>query len=243
VEPDAPAASRDGQSRHGTGHIGQPAAHDDAVSPWKNRGQCMAAWRIIRAVAAAASVTALALAGSSTPASANATRVTRGDALAVFQAQGNGGWGVRLHGGVQEGAPSDFFPDSMARINPMRSDGRHFCSLDWHVINVLAVEGNREGESRTNTEIREALAQRVLAITLDGARLETERTAIRRTTNPANVGFVEAFAFSEGRVMAPEDLSVGPHSLQFTGQRPGGRPEVFPTITFFIDAPGQGTCV
>ncbi|WP_211766548.1 transposase [Kutzneria sp. CA-103260] len=32
------AASRDGQSRHGTGHNGQPAAHDVAVSPWKNRG-------------------------------------------------------------------------------------------------------------------------------------------------------------------------------------------------------------
>ncbi|MEU6656596.1 IS3 family transposase [Streptomyces sp. NPDC046900] len=34
-----PAASRDGQSRHGTGHIGQPAAHNAAVSPRKNRGQ------------------------------------------------------------------------------------------------------------------------------------------------------------------------------------------------------------
>jgi hypothetical protein len=31
VEPDAPAASRDGQSRHGTGHIGQPAAHGSAA--------------------------------------------------------------------------------------------------------------------------------------------------------------------------------------------------------------------
>ncbi|MER5912330.1 hypothetical protein ABT124_18005 [Streptomyces sp. NPDC001982] len=206
----------------------------------------MAAWRIIRAVAAAASVTALALASSSTPASANATRVTRGDAEAVFQAQGNGGWGVRLHGGVQEGAPSDFFPDSMARINPMPAgpgSERHFCSLDWHVINVLAVEGNAAGQSRTNTEIREALAQRDPEIRLDGAPLETKRTAIKRTTNPANRGFVEAFYFSQGRVMAPEDLSVGQHSVQLIGHRTGQPPEIFDPVTFFIDAPGQGTCV
>jgi hypothetical protein len=177
-------------------------------------------------------------------AQANAPRVTQGDAQAVFQAFGNGGWGVVLNGGtVEEGAPSDFLQDSMARISPAAQwNGRHFCSLDWHVITVAANEGNPVGGSRTNEELRETLSQIVFLITLDGALLDIETTAIKRTTNPERIGAVEAFYVTAGRVMAPEDLAVGQHSVQFTGVRPGRPPMVMPAITFFIDAPGVGTC-
>jgi hypothetical protein len=178
-------------------------------------------------------------------AQANAPRVTRGDAQAVFEAFTNGGWGVVLNGGtIEEGAPSDFMVDSMARISPAAQwNGRHFCGLDWHVINVAANEGNPAGGTRTNSEMREALEQTVFRITLDAALLDTTTTAVKRTTNPERIGAVEAFAIVAGKLMAPEDLAVGQHSVQFTGIRPGAPPQVMPPVTFFIDAAGTGTCV
>ena len=177
-------------------------------------------------------------------AQANSPRVTRGDAQAAFEAFGNGGWGIVLNGGdVEQGAPADFMPDSMARIVPMAPfNGRHYCSLDWHSISVAANEGNPPGGTRTNSELRETLEGIVVRITLDGALLDTTTTAVKRTTNPERIGAVEAFYVNAGKLMAPEDLAIGPHSAQFTGLRPGRPPQVMPAITFYIDAPGTGTC-
>jgi hypothetical protein len=177
-------------------------------------------------------------------AQASAPRVTRGDAQAIFHAFPNGGWAVRLHAGTVEGAPTDFQADSIARISPAVAwIGRHFCSLDWHVINLAAIEGNAIGESRTNLEIRENLEQIRVDFTLDGAPLDTMSTGVSRTLNPEFRGFFEAFWVQFGRVMAPEDLSVGQHLLQATGFRPGMPPTVMRPVTFFIDAEGTGTCL
>ena len=173
----------------------------------------------------------------------NAPRVTRGDAQAILQAFENGGWAVFLHGEVVEGAPADFRPDSPARIYALGGSGRRYCSLDWHVINVAAIEGNVEGGSRTTAEIHDFLSRIKLTFTLDGAPLETTRTAIKRFLNPGLRGLVEAWWVSEGQVLAPEELSVGRHTIQFTGQRPGRPPNVMPAVTFFIDAPGEGACL
>jgi hypothetical protein len=179
-----------------------------------------------------------------TGAQANSLRVTEGDARAIFEAFPAGGWALRLNGGTLEGATADFMSDSMARITYMPAwNGRHFCALDWHVISVAAIEGNAIGQSRTNAEIRDALTQIEFDFTLDGAPLDTERSAVKRTTNPGFRGLDEAFYIQEGRVIAPEDLAIGQHSLQFTGHRPGQPPNVFPPITFFIDAGGAGVCV
>ena len=178
-------------------------------------------------------------------AQANSPRVTRGDAQAIFQAWNNGGWAGLLNGGtVEEGAPGDFLPDSIARIAPAAQwNGRHFCSLDWHVIAVAVNEGNAVGESRTNTEIRETLSQVVIFFTLDGLPLDTTTTPVKRMNNPELRGLVEAFSVQAGRVMAPDDLAIGQHSLRALGTRPGRPPTPMGPITFFIDAPDEGTCL
>ena len=36
---------------------------------------------------------------------------------------------------------------------------------------------------------------------------------------------------------------VGQHSLQAVGTRPGRPPNPMGPVTFFIDAPGEGTCL
>jgi hypothetical protein len=181
-----------------------------------------------------------------TSAQANAPRVTQGDARAIFEAWNNGGWAVVLNGGtIEEGAPADFLPpDSTARISPAAQwNGAHFCSLDWHVIAVAAIEGNPVGGSRTVTEIRESLSQIALSFMLDGAPLSTETAAVKRMTNPELRGLVEAFSVISGSVMAPEDLSVGQHSLRAVGTRPGRPPTPMGPITFVIDAPNSGACL
>jgi len=217
----------------------------------------MFAWRITRAFSlVVAAVTSVALLFAGASAHANPARVTEGDAEAVFQAWVNGGWAIRLNGGtVEEGAPANFsFPPfsptfTTARIAPMAPwNGRHFCSLDWHVIAVAALEGNPVGGTRTNQELIDTLSQTRVLFTLDGAPLDTTTTAIKRTTNPAvgqggPLGWVEAFSVVLGRVMAPEDLSVGQHTLQALGLRPGSPPIPMGPITFFIDAPEDGTCL
>jgi hypothetical protein len=52
----------------------------------------------------------------------------------------------------------------------------------------------------------------------------------------------KAYAFSQGRIMAPTDLSVGAHTLSVTISEPGVPTEVL-TITFFVDGPGTGACL
>ena len=195
-----------------------------------------------RIVLAMAAVLAMMLLPAN--AQANPSRVTEGDARAIFEAFTNGGWAIRLNGGTLEGAPADFMSDSMARITYMPAwNGRHFCSLDWHVISVAAIEGNAVGQTRTNAEIRDVLSTIQFEFTLDGAALATMTSAVKRTTNPGFRGLVEAFYVQAGQVMAPAALSVGQHSLQFTGRRPGVPPNVFPAITFVIDAPDAGVCL
>lgn len=175
---------------------------------------------------------------------ANAPRVTKGDAEAIFQAFGGGGWAVRLHSGAVQGAPADFSPQSLARISPVAAwDGKHFCVLDWHVINLALFMGNGPGDTLTNTEIRDILSGWSTQFTLDGTLLQTERTSPRRFLNPKRFGAVELIYINEGRIMSPEELAVGEHTLQATALSVGDPPQDVGTITFYIDAAGTGTCL
>ena len=186
-----------------------------------------------------AAIGLIASTAAPTSANANATRVTRGDAEAVFQAAFNGGWAIRLNQGEIEGAPEDFMADGLVRISPATMfNNKHYCALDWHVISVATIEGNRPGESMSNQEIWDRLAARQVTFQLDGSPLPVERTMPRRTTNPEQRGFYEAFDVNTGRVMAPEELSAGQHNLIGFGNLAG----VIGNITFHIDAPGTGVC-
>ena len=52
-----------------------------------------------------------------------------------------------------------------------------------------------------------------LRFVLDGALLETERTAIKRVTNP-DQPLLDLFAVAFGAFLAPDALSVGPHEVR-----------------------------
>jgi hypothetical protein len=78
---------------------------------------------------------------------------------------------------------------------------------------------------------------------LDGA-LEKTQTAVKPNLNPEALGLTEAWAFTAGRLMAPEDLSLGSHThtlrvviTDFTGVVADSQ------ITFFVDAAETGACL
>ena len=90
----------------------------------------------------------------------------------------------------------------------------------------------QEAESRLNSV--------TLSFVLDGSLLATTRTKVVRVRQPTPPAVV-AYAFSEGRIMAPTDLSVGAHTVAFTATFPGGSEGS--AIEFFIDAAGTGACL
>ena len=176
------------------------------------------------------------------PAQATTTRITHGDAQAVFQAFGGGGWAILLHSTVAQGGPADFF-GSHGAIRPFSGspwDGAHFCAEDWHVILAGDIEGGDASFTRSDAE--HIMSGVVASFTLDGAVLPTTRTAIKRYLNPELVGVQVAYYFNQGRIMAPADLSVGSHHLVATASDPSGQ-TFQDEITFVIDAPGTGACV
>ena len=175
------------------------------------------------------------------PAQATSTRLTRGDAQAVLEAFGGGGWAILVHSGVAQGSPADFL-GSHGAIRPFSGspwDGAHFCAEDWHVILQAQFEGGDASFTRSDAE--RIMSGVVFNFTLDGAVLPTTRTAIKRFLNPERFGLQEAYYFNQGRIMSPADLSVGQHELSISGIDPAG--EFEDGITFFIDAAGTGACL
>jgi hypothetical protein len=170
--------------------------------------------------------------------SAASDRVTRGDAEAVLQAFGNGGWAVLMHGGVVHGAPSQGFSPPVA-IKPFSGsfyDGAHYCALDWHTIMISVVDaGPRQAFAAS-------IAGIAISFTLDGAPLPVTQTAIKRYLNPAQLGFTDAYYSSWGRVIAPTDLAFGAHTLGVEVSDSGG-PLLIDGITFYVDPAGTGACL
>ncbi len=162
-------------------------------------------------------------------AGAASARITRSDAEAVFKAATRG---------------EDADPNVRVRISPFADsvwDGRHFCVEDWHVIMVTWVEGG--DASFTKQEAESRLNSVMISFVLDGSLLATTRTKVVRFQHPELLEppAVKAYAFSEGRIMAPTDLSVGLHALAFTATFPAGSEGS--QITFSIDAAGTGACL
>jgi hypothetical protein len=162
------------------------------------------------------------------PAGAASARITRSDAEAVFKAATRG---------------VDLDPDVRVRILPLEDsvfDGRHYCVEDWHVIMLTWVEGGDASFTRQEAESR--LNSVTMSFVLDGSLLATTRTKVVRFQHPELVGAVKAYAFSEGRIMAPTDLSVGTHVVSVTVSESGVETLVS-QATFVIDPPGTGTCL
>lgn len=160
--------------------------------------------------------------------------VTQGDAQAVLQAFGNGGRAVLQHSRVAEGAPADFL-GSHGSIRPFSGspwDGAHFRDDDWHVIVIADFEGG--DASFHHEDAAEIMDSLVVTFTLDGAALQTTRTAIKRFLDSEPFGLDTAFYFQEGRIMSPGELAAGSHTLAVTISSPSGTFQ--DQITFFIDA-------
>jgi hypothetical protein len=169
------------------------------------------------------------------------SRATQGDAQAVFEANQNGGVAILLHSGKHVG-PASNDPSSVIRISAF-VDGRHYCSLDWHVIAVTLFGGNLPGETRTPHEIAADLSASSFTFFVDDVRLDAVVTPVKPFLNPEALGLVDAFWFTTGRVMSPSDLAVGAHTLA-TEQRDGaGNLIDSSNVTFVIDAAGVGACV
>jgi hypothetical protein len=174
------------------------------------------------------------------PAGANPPRVTRGDVQALLEAFENGGWAILLHSPTAQGAPADV--NLRGEIRPLAShDRRHYCVDDWHVILLGIVVGGDASFTRQDAEA--LLNQTTVSFTLDGAPLPTTRTAIKPFLAAEQFELEKAYAFQEGRIMAPTDLSVGSHQLVATISDPSGGPPDVLEITFFIDASGTGVCL
>ena len=169
------------------------------------------------------------------------SRVTAGEAQAVFEANQNGGNAILLHSGKHVG-PASNDPSSGIRISGF-VDGRHYCSLDWHVIAVTLFDGNVPGGTRTPHEIAAELSAFSETIYVDAVRLDTVVTPVKPALNPESLELVSAFWFTTGRLMSPSDLAVGTHTLATEQRDAAGNITDSSNVTFVIDAAGAGACV
>jgi hypothetical protein len=163
-------------------------------------------------------------------------RATRGDANAVLNTFGNGGWAVINHSDVARRGRVD--QQIQIRPHPF-FDGRHYCALDWHTIVVAMIEGGDRPFPRQQAAA--LIADISVQLTLDGAPLAISQTAVKRFLNPQRFGLEAAFYSRWGRVMQPSDLAVGEHELSMEASTSAGD-FIQNTINFFIDADGTGAC-
>jgi hypothetical protein len=96
------------------------------------------------------------------------TRITAGQAHAVFESQFTGGAAIRDNPAAPGAAPlaNDLKPVVMSPISSSPDDP--FCVLDWHVIRVLLA-----------SDVRADLVGSNVRIWLDGAPIAVTRTAIK----------------------------------------------------------------
>lgn len=173
-------------------------------------------------------------------------RVSKGNAQSVFQEGAGAGRLLREKGHVDFGTPGDL--NIRASIRPFSGtvfDGHHYCAEDWHVILIAYVSDDSGRNSSFTKQIAESeLDPLVINFTLDGQALtDTERTGVKNVPDAKESigdGVTQAFFIQQGRLMSPDELAVGEHTLSFTATGPDT--DDSDSITFFIDAPGTGAC-
>jgi hypothetical protein len=159
-------------------------------------------------------------------------RISRGKAEAVFHTGFTGGLRSR-------GAPAD--PDRKVTIKPFFEGVSNYCVEDWHAI-LLGLNVDEANEGVTSVgEAKKLFAPTVMTFVLDGKPFETTRLPVKPLLRdpPEKV-----FVLVQGRVVGPDELGVGGHTLTVTVENDPVDPnvQVF-TREFFIDAAGTGSCV
>jgi len=166
---------------------------------------------------------------------------TEGDANALFY--GAGGPVVSVHNPSSESGAFE----SSKRIGPGHNfDGRHFCATDWHVmfINLFAVD-SIEGV-HTLGEARAFFATVQVTYQLDGAPLAVSVTAVQPVQGDVtslDPNATVAYHQKTGAILAPDALSVGPHTEQVRLFQNGVLTDDLGPVTFYIDAAGTGACL
>jgi hypothetical protein len=140
---------------------------------------------------------ALAVGVASPAGAAIPTRVTKGQAQAVFQSSLTGGLAIDSNPASPGAAPlAD--REKPVVMSPVRSSPDDpFCVLDWHVIKVSLF-----------SDVRSDLTGSTVRIWLDGAELAITSTAIKPV-----VTFPGLYAISYGVVVPPGTPTVGLHTL------------------------------
>jgi hypothetical protein len=166
---------------------------------------------------------------------------TKGDAIALFY--GAGGPVVSVHNPSSESGAFE----SSKRIGPGHNfDGRHFCATDWHVmfINLFAVD-SIEGV-HTLGEARVFFASVQVTYELDGAPLavmNTEVQPVQGDVTSLDPNATVAYHQKTGAILAPDALSVGPHTEQVRVFQNGALTDDLGPVTFYVDAAGTGACL
>lgn len=166
-------------------------------------------------------ITVAVPAGAATPANG---RITKGAVTAAFQARTTGGYVNGLNGrtiaapvrGLRDGRIR-FFGDSV------------LCSADWHYLGVTVLaEGSR-------TQAEAYLDQVAVTFAIDGVAVDgTLRTAIKPFVG---TGVRGQWGVSVGRLVAPESIDLGDHSLETSITTPDGGTETI-DATFSLTADG-----
>ena len=140
---------------------------------------------------------ALAVGVASPAGAAIPTRVTKGQAEAVFQSQLTGGSAIEMRSASPGAAPTadELKPVIMSPVRSTPDDP--FCVLDWHVIRVSI-----------QIDDRSILEGTTVQIWLDGAELAITRTAIKPW-----VQFPPFHTVNYGVVVPPGTPTAGPHTL------------------------------
>ena len=171
--------------------------------------------------------------------------VTQGDVRAQFEAVENGGGVILSNMGPETTIP----PGSplLHSIRPIKEffDGRHYCTLDWHLITIATFLSAEELNLSTNNEVMSFLEATTVTFSLDGVPTPAAETTSVKTANSEFTGAVppgEYFWRAWGNFYAPGVLAVGSHTLTGSITYPIGTFRL-DRIKFYIDPVGEGACL
>jgi hypothetical protein len=127
-------------------------------------------------------------------------------------------------------------------ILPFQAPGRHYCTLDWHTIQLSLLV--LDGDLLTHQAELAYFDASSVSFTLDGAALASRTGPVKRL----HLSDLSGFGRTWGLLVAPGSLSPGEHVLVATVSAPAIPPDVpggtdVLQTTFVIDPSGEGACL